>query len=306
MTPNEHAASTLDWDDLRVVKAVAEGGSAVAAARLLGVNATTVQRRIARFEERAGLRLFDRLQTGYRPTADADAIIAAARDIDERIMAIDRDLLGRDRRAEGLVSVTTTETFLDGTIAAHLAGFRARYPDIELRLTLTNESLNLSRRDADIAIRPSLNPPETLIGVRVSGLAFAIYGRADRLPQGEVTIERLAGEDWIGLGPALSTAPPARWLATHVPLERQIITIDTFPGAAHLAAAGLGLAFLPCNVAADHGGLSRLAFDTSGQGTSLWLLTHREIRHAARIKAFMDHMAHALRGERVRLEGEEG
>ena len=295
----------MDWDDLRIVKAVAEAGSAVAAARQLGVNATTVQRRIARFEERAGLRLFDRLQTGYRPTPEADAIVAAARDVDERIMAIDRDILGRDRRAEGMVTVTTTETFLDRRTAVHLETFRQRYPDIELVVTLTNEALNLSRRAADIAIRPSLAPPDTLIGVRVSNLAFAIYGPASLVDAlGDApAIEALAEARWVGLGAALSASPPAAWMEKHVAPQRCPVSIDTFPAAAELCAAGAGLAFLPCNVAAANGALRRVPFETAAISTGLWLLTHREIRHAARIRAFMDHMGHALRGERARLEG---
>ena len=301
----EAGTNRLDWDDLRIVKTVAEAGSAVAAARQLGVNATTVQRRIARFEERAGLRLFDRLQTGYRPTPEADAIVAAARDVDERILAIDRDLLGRDRRAEGRITVTTTETFIDAAVAGHLARFRERYPDIELTLTLTNEALSLSRRAADIAIRPSTSPPETLVGVRVSGLAFAIYGTPERVSSlgTGVDVDALAARDWVGLGQALSLSPPARWMEDHVPPAQRRCTIDTFPGAAELASAGLGLAFLPCNVAAGFPDLARVPFDTGEQSTSLWLLTHREIRHAARIRAFMDHMGQALRSERARLEG---
>ena len=103
----------MDWDIFRLVVAVADGGSAVAAAERLGVNASTVLRRISRFENDNGVRLFERRQTGYTPTAECEAVIRTAREIEASVAGIGRELLGRDLRLEGRLAVTTTDSLLN-------------------------------------------------------------------------------------------------------------------------------------------------------------------------------------------------
>ena len=299
------SAASLDWDDLRYILAVAESGSAVAAAQKLGVNASTIQRRIARFEEQNGVHLFERRRRGLFPTRECRAIVAEASQINDRVTGLSRDILGGDLRLEGLLRVTSTETFITQSVAGYLADFYKQYPAINLEITLTNARLNLSRQDADVAIRPSRAPHETLVGQRVAALGFALYGiekLIGDLPQ-TPDLETLRELPWIGLGEALNAAPPRGWMVDNIPAEAIDLTIDTFPAMLTCALAGTGVALLPCSLADAVPGLLRRELPGERLETSVWILTHPEIRNAARIKAFMGFMAKSMRRERAKLEG---
>ncbi len=296
---------TVNWDDLHYILTVTESGSAVAAARKLGVDASTVQRRITRFEKDNGIHLFERRRRGLYPTPECRAIVAEAREIDERVNSISRDILGSDTRLEGLLRVTSTETFMTQSLAGHLREFCRQHPNIQLEITLTNAKLNLSRQDADVAIRPSLAPHETLIGQRVAGLGFALYG-VKALLEGlsdAPDLEALQNLPWLGIGDALSAAPPAKWVTDHIPSQAISTIVDTFPAMVTCAKAGLGVALLPCSLADREPALLRRELPGDRLETSVWILTHPEIRNAARIKAFMAFMGKALRKERPVLEG---
>jgi DNA-binding transcriptional LysR family regulator len=145
----------LEWDDLRYVLAVATSGSLAGAARNLGVNHTTVLRRIGAFEQRLGLRLFERLPTGYVLTAGGEELITAARHIDDTVTALERKLAGQDLRLSGVLRITTTDTLMGSILPEILAEFRDSHPGIAIEVAISNLMFNLTRRDADVAIRPA-------------------------------------------------------------------------------------------------------------------------------------------------------
>src|SRR5918993_5806376 len=120
----------IDWEDLRFVLAVADANSLAAAARALGVNHTTVLRRVNAFEERLGLRLFERLPTGYVLTPGGEELLAAARAMADTVAALERRLQGRDLRLEGELRVATTDTLMASVLPEVLAAFRERHPGI--------------------------------------------------------------------------------------------------------------------------------------------------------------------------------
>lgn len=295
----------MDWDDLRFVIAVADGGSAVAAAAALGVNATTVQRRIARFEQQNAIHLFERRQSGFTPTPECEALLSASKDIEERILGIQREILGRDSRLEGRLAVTTTDTFMYASMARHLVAFRQQHPNIVVDVTLTNTRLNLSRQDADVAIRPSNNPPENLVGQRVSGLALAIYAHKDfaaSLPK-QPKMSQLKTLPWVGAGDALKGSLAWPWIKRTVPQSAIVLTVDTFAGVSTAVANGAGVGLMPCILGDPHPMLARLNQPIEELETSIWILTHPEIRSAAKIRAFMDFMTRSVRADKDQLEG---
>lgn len=297
----------MDWDDLRYILSVYDHGSALAAAKKLGVNASTVQRRVGRFETQNNVRLFERLQSGYNPTSECEALVSASRDIDESVARINRELLGRDLRFEGRLAVTSTDTFINTFMARHLDDFHQLHPNITVELTLTNSRLNLSRQDADIAIRPSLNPQDTLIGQRVANLGFGIYASkelAEALPSAPV-LSDLVNQKWLGVGEALSGAPSYTWMQEHIPTSSWWLSVDTYPSMAICTSQSLGLAILPCMIADPKPDLQRLNCPWFELSTPVWVLTHPEIKNAARIRVFMDHITKAIRKERAVLEGEQ-
>ena len=169
--------SKLPWDDLRVVLAVAEAGSLAGAGRRLGASHATVFRRLGDVERRLGVRLFERSRLGYAPTDAGEELAEAARRIEAEVHDAERRIVGRDLRPAGVVRVTTTDSLMVGLVSPILAAFRRLYPGIVLEVVVSNQVFSLSRREADVAIRSSSAPPETLVGRRVATIAQAVYDR---------------------------------------------------------------------------------------------------------------------------------
>lgn len=291
----------VGWDDLRYALAVADGGSVAAAARRLGVNHTTVLRRIQAFEKANKIRLFDRLPTGYALTAAGEQLVVAARSIDDTVATLERRISGQDVKLEGVIRITTTDTFMASILPRHLASFRIKHPRIAIELALTNTRLNLTKRDADVAIRPAQVPPSPLIGRRVADVAFAIYG-ADHYLAGHSDM-KLQDHDWLAGDELLANSPVASWMHKHVPDAKIAFRADSFVALCQGVGAGLGLAALPCCLADQNRMLKRIQDPVAELSTGLWLLTHRDLGDAARIRAFMDHMHDALTADIACLEG---
>ena len=291
----------FEWDDLRYVLAVANAGSLAGAARHLGVNHTTVLRRVGAFEKRLGLRLFERLPTGYVLTAGGEELIAAARYIDDTVTALERKLAGQDLRLSGTVRVTTTDTLMASILPAILAEFRAAYQGINVEVAISNAMLNLTRRDADVAIRPSLDPPETLIGRRVAKIAFAIYASPGYLARHKT--KHLAAHQWLGPDDSLADTSVARWMRTELRASDITLRADSLLGLRQAAGAGLGLAALPCYLGDTAPDLVCVHAPIVAMETALWVLTHEDLRNTPRIRAFTDFAAEAFGRRRALIEG---
>ncbi len=283
-------AQLANWDDLRVFLAVARVGSLSGAARSLGVNHSTVFRRIAGLEESLDVRLFERLPTGYALTPAGEETLGIVECIEADVATLDRTVTGQDLRLSGTVRITATDMLAFWLLPEHLGRFRATYPGIELEIVVGNETLNLSRRETDIALRIGNTPPETLVGRRVGCLEFAIYGGSDYCAAHPGS--DLAQHDWIGFDSA--HAPLIRQFEKLLPGMRPTVRSNSVACAVRLANAGLGLAVLPCAIAALKPDLIRVAELPEAFGLDLWLLTHEDLRHTARIRAVMDFLTPAL------------
>jgi DNA-binding transcriptional LysR family regulator len=199
----------LEWSDLRLVLAVAQEGSLSGAARTLGVRHSTVFRRLGVIEQKLGVRLFERFRDGYSPTSAGDAAASVAARIAEDVLSLERRLSGQDLRPSGIVRITTTDT-VGGLLTRHLSALRAAHPEIGLEIAISNVMANLTRREADIAIRPTPEPPETLVGRRIADIAHAIYGSPDYLNRSEN--KDLFAHEWFGLDDALVGTAIGTWL----------------------------------------------------------------------------------------------
>jgi DNA-binding transcriptional LysR family regulator len=297
-----HRMGGIKWEDLRFVLAVADAKSLAGAARALRVNHTTVLRRVGAFEKRMGVRLFDRLPTGYALTPGGEELIAAARNLEETIANVERKLAGQDLRLSGSVRVTTTDTLMASILPGILAEFRAAHGGIQIELTVSNLMLNLSKRDADVAIRPAKDPPDTLIGRRVAKIAFAIYGSAEYLARQRGT-KPLAAHQWVGPDDSLAVTSVSRWMRSQLPASEITLRADSLLGLCHAARAGLGLAALPCYLGDSTPGLVCVHEPIAAMETALWILTHEDLRRAARIRAFTEFVANAFGRRRALLEG---
>ncbi len=297
----------FNWDDLRSFLAVARHGSLSGAARALGVNHSTVFRRLNGLEERLGVRLFERLPTGYVPTAAGEEMLATAARVEEEITALDRRLSGRDVRLTGSLRVTTTDTLALGLLPPHLARFRKAYPGIELELVTGNAFFSLSKREAVVALRPSRDPDEAMVGRRLSGIAVAVYGAAAYLARHgrpEAPGDLAAGHALVAGDASLAHLGAARWLRRHAPEAAVALRCNSWMSQLAAVRAGIGLGALPCFLADPDPELVRVLPPQEEMASELWLLTHPDLRHTARVRAFMDLLADSLRRERARLEGE--
>lgn len=290
-------AVSLDWDAFRFVKTVAELGGLTAAAAELGINHSTAFRRLTALEKTLGARLFERLRTGYVPTACGQAMVAAAARIEAEVTSFERSAAGRGETPAGELRVTAPAGFAADLLMPILAAFGRRYPEIRIELILAEQTLNLSRRDADVAIRVSREPNETLVGRRLAALAWGIYGLANR-EYGD-----LAREDWISPGPGIAGGSFTQFVATRVPDERVKLRINTVMALDAAVSAGFGIGPLPCFSADTNPILRRLSGPHPELGADLWVLTHPDLRHAARVRVFMEHIAEAMLPLRPRFEG---
>src|SRR4051812_49360190 len=148
------ATKMFNWDDLRTMLALARNGGLARAAARLGVDQSTVFRRINRLEEKLAVRLFERLPSGYVATVAGERLLATAERMEEEANALDRAIAGNDCRLTGLLRVTSSETTANRLLTRHLAAFRNLHPGIEIELIVENRVLSLTRREADVALRP--------------------------------------------------------------------------------------------------------------------------------------------------------
>lgn len=295
---------SIAWDDFRLVRAVAETGSLAGAADKLTVNHSTVFRRLGALEAQLGARLFERARSGYVPTPTGEEMVRLAERMAEEVTAVERRIMGQDLKPSGELRVTTNDVLLVHLLTPIFASFRRAYPEIRLDIVVANPSLNLSKRDADVAIRASDRPGDTLVGRRMATIAWAVYGRADAFPEGsDLSPQDLRRHDWLGFSEGLGASKPAKWLRERVGEERMVYRVNTVLGLAEAAEAGMGLSLLPCLIGDRMPKLRRLLAPEPEADAGLWLLTHPDLKATARVRSFMDHMARELTRLRPLIEG---
>jgi DNA-binding transcriptional LysR family regulator len=291
----------IRWNDLQIVLAVAQHGSASRAAGMLGINHSTVIRRINDFEASHNVKLFERHPTGLKPTRAGRALLEASQPIEGAVLNIEREILGQDLKLEGLIRLTTTESIADRMLVPHLKTFRETHPAISIDLIITSMRLDLPRLDADISIRPSRNPPDDLIGRNVSRMSFTTYAQIEahehwqQLPREEIP--------WVGISHALENSPVADWMKRQK-VESQIATrANSFVTTCEMIANGLGVGVLPCFLGDCDSRMIRLVPPSKELDTNVWVLAHKDLRNSARVRALSEHLARGLRRQRDLLEG---
>ncbi|MBI2746193.1 MAG: LysR family transcriptional regulator [Burkholderiales bacterium] len=294
--------NATDLNDLRTVAAVHQTGSLSGAARALGVNHATVFRRVIQLEKELGVRLFERSSGRYVATPAGEELAAAGAAM---LAVAEQSLLkvaGRDLRPSGVVRITSTDSVAKALLNPIVALCRQRYPQITLQIVIDNVMLDLAKRDADIAVRPSLRPPEHLLGKRIAPLAFAVYGSQHYLAAN--TGKALEAHEWIALGEAQERHATVQWLQKIKPLDEVGCRIDGFAGMAQACADGLGLAMLPCFLGDSTARLRRMQAPEPTLASELWLLTHPDLRHTARIQSIYQTLLQELAQQAPLLAGE--
>ena len=298
-----------DWNDLRLVLAVHRAASLTNAAARLNVDHSTAFRRLKALETRLGVRLFERLSGGvYQATEAGQRMAYAAERMEDEALALDRALTVSDHRLSGRLRVTSSETLAYSRLTRHLAAFREAHPGVVVELATDNRVLNLSRREADVALRPVRPREGDLWGRRLAQVAWGF----------SVALWYLAGHDGplrhadelvnpalIGWEYGTTALQAAEWLSRAAPQEAFVYRSNSLVNQLVAARAGIGLALLPCYLGDSDGGVVRAAPepvpDLEGE---LWIVAHADLKGTARVRAFFEVVGDGLARERALFEGQ--
>ncbi len=298
---------SAEWSDVRVFLAIADAGNLVTAAERLGVSQPTAGRRLAALESALGVSLFVRTGRRMVPTDAGTAILESAQQMQREMMAIERTADGQSRGLAGTVTISATEGTGSKWLIPVLADLRRHYPDITIELRIEGRNVDLVQREADIALRMGRPTQLDLICRKLVTLGFGFYGSKSYLKRfGAVrALEDLNGADWIrGRFTEREENYLEDFLNAHGLDYR--VTLTTNSPAAQLEGArqGLGLGLLSHRWATLYPELQRLLPDISVMQMELWLVTHEDLRHSARIRAVADHIAEAaVKAERYFADG---
>lgn len=302
MAANERASLTVA--DLPLVLALARERTLAGAAERLDVDLTTVYRRLNALEHRLRVRLFDRSARGYQLTAAGERAAGAAERVESELLSLDREITGRDQQLSGILRITASETLSHAVLPRLFVAFHEAHPRIQLVLTIDNRMLDLSRREADIALRVQRPVDPSLFGRRLTGIAWAFYGPAGHTPQ----LRREGKSFAFARHNVIGWDEPARivageWIAAHVPAERITYRSNSLVNQLMAVRAGIGIALLPCYLADRDSEVRRISAVLADLASELWIVTHQDLRHTARVRAFLAQVGDAIVADRRRFEG---
>lgn len=275
----------LAWDDLRIFLALAQSHSTRQAALRIGVNASTISRKLAALEETLGARLVERHPDGLKLTKAGADVVDAALQMNEQVRSLAQRVAGADRRLVGIVRVCAPE-ILAPSIARALVPMLAEHGELQVDLRVDDQLVDLSRHETDLAVRVSDTPPPDCIGRKLGRANVGIYASEDYWAKHPfaLTDER---HRWIEWPSYVKRKAAYAWLEREVPAHRVVVHASSSQAVAASVAGGLGLALLTHVHARQYTTLvSRWALPDAC-GTDVWALTHRETSRNARVRAVL-------------------
>jgi len=289
----------MNWDDLRFVAALARAGTLAKAATALGVEHTTVGRRIDSAERALGLRLFTRSMTGYMLTRDGEQLIAPLRQVESAVLALERSTKPQGSTLVGTVRVTAPETFGIAYLASRLARFGSQHPTLCVELHPAGAVLDLNRSEAELAVRFVRTKHESLIVRRLCLVTYGMYASPTYLARhplsepGQLSRHRL-------LLPA--SGVELAWVRQLDPDSKPVMVSDVSMVLAEAAGADAGIAALPRYLGDTLPGLTRLRIPSEPSET-LWLAVHRDLRQTPRVRRLLDFLVQTVRADQPLLAG---
>ncbi|MEW6343934.1 MAG: LysR family transcriptional regulator [Pseudomonadota bacterium] len=286
----------LDWNDLQYVLAVAREGSFATAGRRLKIDSTTVSRRVRTIESALGARLFERTADGrMRPTEAGEVVVTRAEWVESQIAGLNAAVSGADAAISGSVRVTSVPILVNRVLIPALPALLERYPDLQIELIADSHDLNLSRRDADVAVRlarPGEEVGDRVFARRIGLLRYGVYVHESR----EDDAHELP---WVTYEEAMGHIPQAKWIdyAAARSTGLAAVAVNDAEPLLQCVLAGLGRSLLPCIVADRVSGIVRVGADGGAPlEREIWTLTHPDVRHLARVAAVLEWIEGTLAG----------
>ena len=284
----------MNWNDLRYFLALAREGSVSGAGRALGVEHTTVARRVNALEKQLDCRLFDRLPTGYAMTQVAENLYPHAQAVEELMQVAGREVFGRDAQLSGNLKLTASYDVFTRLVTPRLHQFTERYPGIDLELLSSTNLADLSSRQADIALRLSPNPPDYLIGRKILPLRHGVYASSKYLQKKRNT-ERLVLWEHERKTP--------EWVSDHFPHAQLAARANEIMTMMEVVKNHIGIARLPCYVADAEPTLRRLDLSLTPSSWGVWVLSHVDLRSTARVRVCREFLIEIIEEQRELIEG---
>jgi DNA-binding transcriptional LysR family regulator len=297
------APGSWQWDDVRFFLAVARAGSLSGAARVLGVGHVTAGRRIAQLEKRLGVTLLNRTPDGFTATSAGEAILRQCVAMENAALDVERIAAGRDTLVKGSVRVTTTEALAYQVVAPAIAALRRAHPELQVDLVTGVRSLDIARRDADLAIRLARPSASDLVCRKLGEMGFSLYASQRYLARSG-TPERgrgLAGYDLITFTGAPAAASPF-FMGESLEGARIALRCDNPLIQRRAAANEAGIVELACFLGDSSPDLVRIWPHEPPARRTAWLIIHQDMRRSARIKAVSGAIGDAFRRQRKILE----
>lgn len=290
----------MDWNDLKYFLAVARTGSLSAAARDLRTSQATIGRRIQALEASLGGIFFERLSTGYVLTSAGRQILARAEAAEAAVHAVARGADAERGNLEGSVRLATGEALASHLICLHMPAFRRSYPALQIEFVTGVRTVSLSRREADLALR-LIRPDEgDHIRRQVGQVGFGLYAASSLLEEHPALRRDPWSCDFIGWDTSMQDTPMAGW-AKEQALSRIVATTTSMNVQMALVRQGIGAAILPCFVADAVPELVRLAGPDDVGSLDLWLVAHRDLSRAPRVRVVLDFIRDICVREKARL-----
>jgi DNA-binding transcriptional LysR family regulator len=297
----------FDWNDLKHFLAFARTGSMLAAAKALRVNQSTVARRLTELEKRLGQRLVERHLGGYRLTNIGQQLRPDAEQIEAAVAAFERRLAACQKEPTGTLRLTCPTTVAHRLARTPLLdAFRAQHPGLKIEIVMSDQYLDLAKGESDVAIRAGQSPDENLVGRKIGESRWAVYasrtyverhGRPQRLED----IER---HFVVAMDGALINYRASQWLRSVAPHATIAARSDSWPALLLAVKSGAGLTPLPVAVGDPDSELVRVIDDVPQLLTAYYLLTHRDLQHSPRVRAFFDFVAVEIKAVRAMLSGQ--
>lgn len=297
----------FDWDDARVMLALSRGRTLRAAAHALGVNASTIGRRLDALEEALGTRLFDRTLDGVLPTAAVEQLLPHAEQLEQAALSLVSAADGLDREPEGVVRISALPGVGDHFVAASVSRLLARHPKLQIELDSSIAYADLTRREADIALRIARPTTGDLVAVKLMSDQVAILG-SPRYVEELGTLRDMSHARWLAWGHDLALLPDARWLAERVPESAIALRSSSINALLSAAEHGVGLlliskAFMrvrPLTPVKLAPALAKAA--ATLPSLELWLVGHRALRGVPRIAAVWDFIVEEFEREAAQMK----
>lgn len=291
----------LNWDDLKFFLAVCRTGSVRTAALQLGVNHTTVSRRINSFEKDLGQRLFERSSKGYVKTKLADEIFNEASYLEERLSSVERKIVGQDDVLSGEIRVTFPDFIGVDLLMPGIAEFISEYPKIEIDIVDSAKELNLANREADVAFRIVKSPPEYLIGRKLAVIHRSCY-ISKKFKQKMLDPIWLAQQNWIGWTDKLRR--PVGVIAREYPKLVSKHKISNGHLQQEACRNGVGVSILPCFKGDIDDSVVRIPPYITEARFDLWVLSHPDMRQNKKIQTFVRFMTEYVTQQKALIEGQ--